>query len=151
MRVLLSLAALTAIGVLCVLGRDGLAPERSGGVVHAADTAELGIDEVMLVVHGPKGLRSQIQEGVTGSGPADDKAWKALQARAATIVYLGEAILAKAKPEKGDAASWKTKMGEYNGQARALASAVDGKDSAAIKSSLGKIAKSCEGCHKAHR
>ena len=99
----------------------------------------------------PARVKALIQEGVTGSGPADDKAWRVLNARAQTIVHLSEVVLAKAKPEKGDAASWKTKVGEYTAMARSLAKAVGNKDMSAAKTELGKLTKNCEGCHKAHK
>ncbi len=116
-----------------------------------AVASTLSVSDYMLVVHGPKGLHSQIKEAVTGSGPADDKAWKALKARATTIVYLADLVLARAKPEKGDAASWKSKVGEYQKVALALAKAAVAKGSEDIKTEVGKLSKMCEGCHKAHK
>lgn len=116
-----------------------------------AVASSLSVSDYMLVVHGPKGLYSQIKEAVTGSGPADDKAWKALKARATTVAYLADLVLARAKPEKGDAASWKSRVGEYQKVAVALVKATVAKDSEDIKTEVGKLAKMCEGCHKAHK
>lgn len=150
MRWVLILGVVAAAGYAGVIVADGLRAEPFRALAHAAAAGTLGIDDVMLVIHGPKGLRTQIKEGVTGSGPADDKAWKALKARASTMVYLGESVLPRAKPAKGDAASWKAKVTDHNGLARALAKAVDGEDRTAINTELGKIARSCDGCHRVH-
>lgn len=116
-----------------------------------ADARSLGISEYMLVVHGPKGLSSQLKESVGGSGPADDKAWKAVSARVATMAYLTDRVLAPAKPEKGDAASWKAKVGAYAQLLSALGKAAGARDTGGVKAELDKLGKSCDACHKAHK
>jgi hypothetical protein len=141
----LLVAAFLALSLLHVQGHPpgiaALAPP-SGGA---------GLEDFMLVVHGPKGLRTQIQESIAGSGPADDKAWKMVKARAAVIVSLVDSILLKANPERGDKASWKAKTAEYEKIARALLDACSEQSSSGIKAELAKMLKSCQACHKAHQ
>lgn len=141
----LLVAAFLALSLLHVPGRApglaALAPPPGGA----------GLEDFMLVVHGPKGLKIQIQESVTGSGPADEKAWKQVKARAAVIVSLVDTILLKAEPPRGDKASWKTKIAEYARSARALLKACSEQSSTAAKAETAKMTAGCQGCHKAHR
>ena len=152
---MMRLPALVSI-TLFLAGFAALVSLERGGALREADAlapaaVAADLDDFMLVVHGPKGLKTQIEESLKGSGPADEKAWKAVKARAAVIAYLTDTILSKAQPSKGDKAAWKTKVTEYGTMAKALAKATADKDSDAAKAELGKMGKSCEGCHKAHR
>ena len=110
-----------------------------------------GLEDFMLVVHGPQGLKTQIKEALKGSGPADDKAWKTVRARAAVVTFLTESILLKAAPEKGDKASWKTKVNDYYKLTRAITGAAGEKDLSRANTELKKLEKSCDACHKAHK
>jgi hypothetical protein len=148
MRCALSIAlllGLTCAGLLLVPDAVRNPPGAEAWAGPAAD-----LTDFMLVAHGQKGLWSQMSEVAKGAS-IDDKAWKTMQARANVLVYLGETILAKAKPEKGDAASWKAKSNEYLAMVRALARSAGEKDAAAVKSELTRISKGCDGCHKVHR
>ena len=140
---------LLAAFLALVLGRGdwNSAPEA------AALAAEkgVGINDFMLVVHGQKGLRTQIKELLGAGGPKDDMGWNGLRARAAVITFLTETILEKAAPPKGDKAAWKTKVDEYLKIAKALTKAAEDRDAAAMKIEDAKLTKSCEACHKAHK
>ncbi|HVR73076.1 MAG TPA: hypothetical protein VMT52_02035, partial [Planctomycetota bacterium] len=59
-------------------------PGRPPGLAALAPLpAGAGIEDFMHVIHGQNGLRSQIKDAVTGSGPANEKAWRVVKARAA--------------------------------------------------------------------
>jgi hypothetical protein len=149
MRFAFAILALFAVGLVgfeITVARSG---PRSGGVAFAAENVA-GLEDFMLVVHGPKGLLKQIQETV-GAGSIDDKAWKSLKADASIMSFLTDSILQKSSPSKGDKASWKSKVGEYAKSVKALAKGAGEKDASALKSEVEKLKKSCEGCHKAHR
>lgn len=105
----------------------------------------------MIVVHGPDGLRAQIQQAAESSGPLDAKAWKGVKARALIIKSLNESILMKGTPEKGSKASWTSMVKDYSKLVDALAKACEGENIPGIKDAVGKISKSCNGCHKAHK
>ena len=132
---------------VALLDRGVAGPEANA----LAAAAAANVEDFMLVIHGPKGLRTQIQEALAGSGPADAKAWRAVKARAAVIVFLTESILVKSQPEKGDKASWKEKVGEYTGLIRELAKATAAKDVDTSRKTVAKISKGCQSCHKAHK
>ena len=110
-----------------------------------------GIAEFMLVVHDRQGMLPQVRQALTGSGPSDDKAWKAVSARATIIATLGEAILTKKLPKQGDKASWREKVTSYNASAKALANAATAMNLATARTESAKLQKSCNACHKAHQ
>lgn len=116
-----------------------------------AEEKGAGIPDFMEVVHGTKGILSQVRDLLAGDGPADEKAWKAVKARASILLFLTDTILLKSQPSKGDKASWKEKVADYEQLAKALARAAAGKDPSAAKSEVNKISKSCNACHKAHK
>ena len=139
--ILVSAALLLAVG-----GRwDGSAP--------AAQAAAKGLSimDLMLVVHDPNGLLIQVRRALQGTGPADEKAWKSVQARAAVITSLVETILVPASPAKGDKASWKQKTSAYLAAVKALAAAATKEDAATAKDAVTKLSKSCTPCHDAHK
>ena len=122
---------------------------RPAAALPAEEKAE--VSDFMEVVHGTKGILGQIRDCMSGGGPADDKAWKAVRARAAILLFLTDSILVKSQPSKGDKASWKEKVTDYERSAKALAMAAWEKDSSGVKSQVNKISKSCNACHKVHR
>jgi cytochrome c556 len=142
--------ALTFAGSALILVRAGGSSSGSGGAVSAQEKGP-GIAEFMLVVHDKQGILPQVRQALTGAGPADDKAWKAVHARAAVIATLGEAILSKKLPDKGDKASWREKVGSYLASAKALEAAAASKNAEKARTEAGKLQKSCNACHKAHQ
>jgi cytochrome c556 len=147
-RIFLVVVTGISLALLVAHASCGLAP-RPAAALLAQEKAE--VSDFMEVVHGTKGLLGQIRDSMSGGGPADEKAWKAVKARAAILLFLTDTILVKSQPSKGDKASWKEKVADYERLAKALARAADDKDSSAVKSETGKISKSCNACHKAHR
>ena len=109
------------------------------------------VADFMQVVHGPNGLRIQVQEALRGSGPADDKAWKAVRARAVIIGLLTTAILERAEPKKGTPDSWKAQVNKYQEVARGLITATGAKNRRASLERVAVLARSCKSCHKAHK
>lgn len=123
-----------------------------GSAAPAAAAAKgLSIADLMLVVHDGKGLLVQVRQSVRGAGPADDKAWKSVQARASVMVSLVESTLVPASPQKGDRASWKQKVTSYYSAVKALAAAAAKEDAGAAMEAATKVSKSCLPCHDAHR
>lgn len=109
------------------------------------------VGDFMQVVHGPNGLRMQIQGALRGSGPADDKAWRAVEARAAILCLLTTAILETAQPEKGSLDSWKTQVAEYKKVTESLSLATRAKNRRASFERVTVLARSCKSCHRAHK
>ena len=142
--------ALAVAGCALVFSRQGGSSPENGGTVSAQEKGP-GIAEFMLVVHDKQGILPQVRQALTGAGPADDKAWKAVHARAAVIATLGEAILSKKLPDKGDKASWREKVGSYLASAKALEAAAASKSAEKARTEAGKLQKSCNACHKAHQ
>ena len=142
--------AMTVAGFAVVFSRAGGSSSGNGGAVSAEEKGP-GIAEFMLVVHDKQGILPQVRQALTGAGPADDKAWKAVHARAAVIASLGESILSKKLPDKGDKASWRTHVGSYLASAKALEAATASKSAEKARAEAGKLQKSCNACHKAHQ
>ncbi|MBI4606796.1 MAG: cytochrome c [Planctomycetes bacterium] len=140
---------LVAFGALQLAGLLDSAPRQASALAVAG--AAPTVSDFMLVVHGTKGLRGQIDEATKGGGPSDEKAWRTLKARSAVLVYLTETILKPSVPEKGSKASWNAKVGEYLKTAKAVAKAAGDEDLDGITVEVAKLTKGCEGCHKAHR
>jgi len=144
-RSLLAVASLVAAGFAWIVTTGGL--ERGA----RAERGKPSIADFMQVVHGPGGLRVQLQESLAGSGPADENAWKTVAARASVIAFLTEAVLAGSRPRKGDLPSWKAKVEAYGQTVSKLASAAAKRDLPAAKEQSAELAKSCRDCHKAHK
>jgi hypothetical protein len=144
--------ALMTLGVLAAWG----AWVGWGLTAAASPTAEGGggsatISDFMVVVHDPQGLLAQLQKSMAGGGPADDKAWKGVKARAVIIPALAEDILTRQSPQKGAKSSWKQHVDGYLRIARRLAEAAAAEKAATVKAELLEIKKTCDNCHKAHR
>jgi cytochrome c556 len=123
-----------------------------GSAAPAAAAAKgLSVADLMLVIHDGKGLLGQVRQSVRGAGPADDKAWKSVQARTAVMVSLVESILVPAMPAKGDKASWKQKTTAYLSAVKALAAAAVKEDASGAYETTAKLLKSCTPCHDAHQ
>ena len=140
---------LAGVGAAFVFFRGNTGPGAPAGV--SAEEKGPGIAEFMLVVHDRQGMLPQVRQALTGAGPSDDKAWKAVSARAAIIASLGEGILSKRLPDKGDKASWREKVTSYNASARALANAAVAMNLATARTESAKLQRSCNACHKAHQ
>jgi len=112
---------------------------------------EASVADFMQVVHGPKGLRLQVQQALRGSGPADDKAWRAVQARAVILGLLTTVILEKAKPKKGSPDSWKAQVDKYQKATEDLILATRARNRRAALEHVSVLGRSCKSCHKAHK
>lgn len=127
------------------------ASENDRAVVLAAEGGAT-ISDVMLVAHaGNTSLIGELKAAVKDSGPANDKEWKAVKARGAVLATLATDVLAKQKPPKGNASSWKKQVSAYAENARKLADAASKKDLGATSSAVSTLARSCSGCHKPHK
>jgi hypothetical protein len=142
--------ALAIAGLAIIITRPRGSSAGSSGTASAEEKGP-GIAEFMLVVHDKQGILPQVRQALAGEGPADDKAWKAVHARASVIASLGESILAKKLPDKGDKASWREKVASYLASAKALEAATASKSAEKARTEAGKLQKSCNACHKAHQ
>jgi hypothetical protein len=87
-----------------------------------------------------KGIGAQAKEGK----------WDDAADGAKTLKAFGEA-LGKNKPEKGSDESWKKLTDAYKDNTKTVFDAVEKKDATATADALGKIGKSCKGCHDQHK
>jgi hypothetical protein len=145
------LAAAGLLGSAAVLSTMGGPWDGSGTPAAAAAERGLSITDMMLVVHDGKGLLGQVRQAVRGTGPADAKAWKSVQARATVMVSLVESALLRASPPKGDKASWKQKTTSYYNAVKSLAAAAAKGEAGAAYEATTRLSKSCTPCHDAHQ
>ncbi|MFO0852630.1 MAG: hypothetical protein U0871_29325 [Gemmataceae bacterium] len=87
-----------------------------------------------------KGLGAQVKEGK----------WEDAKEGAKLLKAFGES-LGKNTPPKGDEASWKKLTKQYKESTAEVFKAVEKQDAKAATDGLGKIGKSCMGCHKPHK
>lgn len=117
----------------------------TGGVSTAQDKKAPTIKEIMKAGHaGADAFLGQVVAGVKG-GKWEDAA------KAAKALDDNAALLEKATPRKGDAASWATLGKKYHGNTSALLAAVAKKDAAAAKETVGTLQSSCKECHSVHK
>lgn len=129
-------AVVIAAGVFVVVGNGTLVGQNK-----KAPT----IKEIMKLGHaGADSFLAKAGTAVKG-GKWEDAA------KAAKALDDNAALLEKATPGKGDAASWATLTKKYHGNTTALVAAVDKKDAAAAKTSLGALQGSCKECHSVHK
>jgi cytochrome c556 len=117
----------------------------SAGMLSADDTEKnYSIEEIMKKGHGSKGLL----KGITAE--VKTAKWDDAKNDAKLLKAFGVA-LGKNKPPRGAEASWKKLTEQYKENTVAVAKAVDKKDAKATTDALGKIGKSCKGCHDNHK
>jgi hypothetical protein len=117
----------------------------AGGVTTAQDKKAPTIKEIMKLGHaGAESYLAKAKAGVAG-GKWEDAA------KAAKALDDNAALLEKATPRKGDASSWTELTKKYHGNTTALVGAIDKKDAATAKDSLGKLGGSCKECHSVHK
>tara|TARA_B100000029_G_scaffold345769_1_gene338133 strand:- start:111 stop:566 length:456 start_codon:yes stop_codon:yes gene_type:complete len=117
-----------------------------------ADEGGASISDFMLVVHrGKTSVVGQTQADLKEPGPANNKAWAVIQARATIVAGLIDSVLAKQTPEKGEKSSWDEQVAIHRDQFKKLAAAAGKKDLAAATAELKTIKRSCGKCHKPHK
>ncbi len=104
------------------------------------------IEDIMTKGHKKGGFRDQINIELKKGTPD----WTAVQTAASEFKTLAE-DLGKNKPPKGSEASWKKACDEYFGYVKELDAATQQKNKSKSVTALGKIGKTCTGCHNAHR
>jgi hypothetical protein len=117
----------------------------SGSAVGAGDKDLPDIGEIMQKAHGKEGYRASI------TGAVKKANWDDAAKTIKDWQKLGDA-LAKGKPEKGSAASWKKHTANYNKALKSIAAAIDKKNATTATGILGDgLKKQCTACHMAHR
>ncbi len=102
------------------------------------------IEEIMKKGHGSKGLIKGINQ------LAKEGKWEDAQKDAKLLKAFGVS-LGKNKPPMGEEASWKKQTEAYKENTEAVFKAAEKKDAKGVTDGLGKIQKSCMGCHKEHK
>ncbi len=118
----------------------------SAGVLTADDKEDKNytIEEIMKKGHGAKGLLKGIAAEVK------QEKWDDAVKDAKLLKAFGVS-LGKNKPEKGSAESWKKLTDAYKDNTEAVYKAAETKDAKGVTTALGKIQKSCKGCHQVHK
>ena len=118
----------------------------SSNIVKAEDKDDKtpSIKEIMETAHGDDGLRDKVTTAVK------EKAWDDASTGAKDWIKQAEA-LAKNKPPKGTAASWKKLTAAYEKNVKAVAKAAGKKDVDGSKAALKTLGTSCGSCHTAHK
>ncbi|HVK17607.1 MAG TPA: hypothetical protein VM533_11720 [Fimbriiglobus sp.] len=130
-----------AAGLAAVVGMAAL----SAGVLAGDDKEKTyPIEEIMKKGHGSKGLLKGIETHVKGS------MWDEAKTDAKLLKAFGVS-LGKNEPPMGEAKNWKKLAEAYKENTETVFKAVEKKDSKAAFEGLGKIRKSCSGCHKEHK
>lgn len=114
--------------------------------VQAADDSAPDIETVMKKVNGKGGL----QKAITGDLKSGTVDWDATTKKSKEILTLISA-LGKNSPPKGDKASWEKHTKDYTANAKALNEACEKKNKPGAEAALGKLGRSCKGCHDAHK
>ncbi|MCE9530431.1 MAG: cytochrome c [Planctomycetes bacterium] len=126
------------------------------GVVLFSGSASVGADkdkkdvpsveDIMKVINKPKGLHKAV-----GKALAEDTVkWDAVAKMSKEYNELAS-VLGKNPCPKGNAGSWDKLCKSYAADAKALDEAAGKKDKAAAVTAMGKLNKSCQGCHDEHR
>ena len=117
----------------------------AGGGASVAQEKKLSIGEIMQAGHGKTDpLLGKVIGAVKGGKWEDATA-------AAKSLNDNAALLGKATPKKGEAASWAKQTETYHKNTAALLAATEKKDAAAAKEAVGVIQGSCMGCHSEHK
>jgi hypothetical protein len=131
--------------LFCLAGALALAVIVAGAGARAEQKDKIPeIGEIMQKAHGKDGLRGSVTKAIK------EKEWDEAAKTVKAWEKLGQA-LAKNKPEKGSAASWKKQTTTYNKTLKTLATAIGKKNANAANGALGKIGSSCKVCHEQHR
>jgi cytochrome c556 len=130
-----------AAGLAAAVGMAVLA----GGVLAGDDKEKTyPIEEIMKKGHGSKGLLKGIETHVKESK------WDEAKTDAKLLKAFGVS-LGKNEPPMGEAKSWKKLAEAYKENTDSVYKAVEKKDAKGVTEGLGKIRKSCMGCHKEHK
>lgn len=116
-----------------------------GSAPTTAQEKGLTIKEIMKAGHA--GSDPLLKQVIVASGGGK---WDAAVA-AAKSLESNSALMEKATPGKGDAASWEKQAGGYHKNMTALLTAAEKKDAAGVKTAVGAITASCKACHSVHK
>ena len=113
----------------------------------AADDKVPSVDEIMKAVNKKKGgLHADVAD-LLKAGSVD---WTTVQDKTKKYSAMAD-FLGKNDPPQGDKKSWEKLTKAYAAEAKALYDAAGKKDKSGCNSAMGKLQKSCMGCHKVHR
>ncbi len=130
-------------GALAVLAVVALLAGPAG----AEADGQLTSKQIMAKLNkGPMSLCPTLGKELKAKSPP----WDEIQKQTKEFAELAEA-LTKAKPSKGEAASWEKLTKAYAMDAKDLNEAAQKKDQKAAVSAHSKLAKSCKECHTAHK
>src|SRR5947209_4779124 len=109
----------------------------------AGDEKGSSIKDIMTKAHkGGDSILGRIRADLKDTDPN----WEDVNKGSKELVKLG-ADLSKAKPEKGEARSWKKLTDNYVKNVKTLQSAAQKKNKTAATAAVGRIGTSCGACH----
>lgn len=115
--------------------------------VTARDENAPSIKDIMTKAHkGGDSILGRIRADLKDT----DTNWADVTKESKELVKLGT-DLSKAKPEKGEAKSWKKLTDNYIKNVKTLQAAAEKKDKKTAQAAVGRIGMSCGACHKAHK
>ena len=95
---------------------------------------------------GPGALTTVLKKELQNGTPA----WPDIQKQTKEYVEL-VSVLGQSEPPKGESTSWTRMTGQYASVAKELDAAAEHQDRSAALAAHGKLVKTCNACHKAHR
>jgi cytochrome c556 len=104
------------------------------------------VKEIMQKLHGPQGLRVKLSRDMRGDTPN----WQEVQKDTKAMVKFAE-VLGKSQPPRGEKPSWDKLAEQYISGVKALDTAADKQDTAALKTAFARSGGSCTKCHNAHK
>jgi hypothetical protein len=135
----------TRVALLAALGTAAVALSLGHPVAAGQKEEKKSIKEIMQAAH--KG--ADAQKTLVTAAIKDGK-WEDAQKSAKELADNG-ALLPKATPKRGDAASWEERSKKYAETTKALYDATVKKDATTSKASLDTLNGSCMGCHNNHK
>lgn len=113
----------------------------------AADGKVPSVEDIMKAVNKKKGgLHADVAD-LLKAGSID---WATVQDKTKKYSAMAD-FLGKNDPPQGDKSSWEKLTKAYAADANTLNTAAQKKDKAGATAAMGKLQKSCMGCHKVHR
>ena len=93
--------------------------------------------------------RAAIQEAAKDPGPADDRAWRTIHAKAVMLQESAELLMVGTRVK--DQEGWAKAAKAFSEVGANLAKAAEEKNLPALQAAAGAMGKSCMGCHSTYR
>ena len=94
-------------------------------------------------------IRAAIQEAAKDPGPADDRAWRAVQAKAVMLQESAQLLMVGTRVK--DQEAWAKAANAFGDVGANIAKAAEEKNLPAFQAAVGAMTASCMGCHSTYR